>query len=114
MTFWSKAWSYELAPMAKAARWPKPVCARCTCPACGHRAGDQRGGTTAGARNADEVGRSDCGEHQRGRASLPSKVIGGGTHQGDAMAWRRRRSFGPVVFVSDEQCSVVGGGSEVS
>jgi hypothetical protein len=69
---------------------------------------------TTDAGNGDKVGRSDGGEHHWGRASPPGKAVSGRTQRGDAMVWRRRRSFGLAVFVGNARHTMFGGGFGVS
>jgi hypothetical protein len=61
-----------------------------------------RTGATAGIRNGDKVGHNGGGGHQRGKASQPSKVVGGGTHRGHAVAWRQREAVSATEFNSGE------------
>jgi hypothetical protein len=96
------AWRGRLGPTAKASRWPKPVDARHACPVRGLRSQDWRGGATASVGNGDKVGRNGGGGHQQGKASQSGKVVGGGTHRGDAVAWRQREAVGATEFNNGE------------
>jgi hypothetical protein len=95
-------WRSQLGPIAKAARWPKPVGARCACPVRGHRARDWHGGAAVGVGNDDKLGRNGRGGHQQGKASLLGKVVGSGTHRGDTATWRRREAVVTMEFNGGE------------
>jgi hypothetical protein len=76
--------------MAKAARWPKLLGARCACPACGHRARDRHGGAAATVAAVGGPGFGLHGELHRDMGGLPGKERRMGSHQrrGAAVRWR--------------------------
>jgi hypothetical protein len=80
----------RLGPMAKVARWPKPVGAWCACPTCGHRARDRRGGAAATGALAAGPGFGLHVELHRDMGDLPGTERRTGSHRrhGAAMRWR--------------------------